>query len=123
MTKEQFERVCRAAGIHGNTYESGTLLMWVPWPGWIIRIMYDTDGSQLLPEDYTLGYNDYIDYKITVFDGSELVEGDGGLYMFDNENGTDIIERTWEMLSTEVFNEVVPEIRWMTEGEYALPFV
>lgn len=113
MTREEFENKCYAAGIHGNTYEKGTLLMWAPSQQIMIRIMYDTDGSQLLPEDYTLGYNDYIDYKIMEFDGDEFSEGDGGIYMFDNESGTDIIARTWEMLDTEIFNGVVPNVMWL----------
>lgn len=116
MTRERFKFECHKAGIIGAVWRYTSRLFWVPETRQLIRFMYDTDGSQLVEEDEFYNVNDYIDYQIYDFDGVEIEPGDAGLYMFNNEEETDIIELTWQCLENEIFAKGnVPDGQWLED--------
>lgn len=117
MTKEQFFDKCNSAGIVGSTFDFCTKCLWIPSENWFVRIMYDTSGCQLVPEDEEDGINDYIDYKINTFtDINDVLfeDGDGGIWMFNNEENCDVQEQTWNMLENEIFyKKEIPDVIWL----------
>lgn len=117
MQKEEFFRKCEAAGLTGTTFDYDTLLMWIPEKDWFVRIMCDTSGEQLIAEDAEEGFTDYVDYKINEFtDCGDILfdEGDGGIFLFNNEESCGIKEIMWGMLNEMFSNEKIPDIIWLS---------
>jgi hypothetical protein len=80
---------------------SSSILIWSKTTNFI-KINEGT-GDNLLAEDRENGYVDYINFSFAEYDGDDLVETDGGMYLL-------------EEYYQDMFNSVEEVIKYLTES-------
>lgn len=84
ITETLFKQKCRHFYKHGARQEA---CIFIPLNATFYVFEFGT-GDNLLPEDFELGYDSYINIESHRFDeeGMSLIDGDGGIFLYSEDD-------------------------------------